>query len=871
MKRYNYLGKLIATGMLFFSTVAGVLAQQSPFDVSRLKTSWEVVENHYQGKDNFLSAFTFVNTANKPFPAKGWQLYFNFIRMVTPGELPGHVKVEHINGDLYRFTPADGFAGIAPGDSLKLDITGDAWAVNFTDAPAGLYIVWDAQPEKGISIKDYSIRPSTTAKQLMRYPGDKTAVITPTDIFKQNAAVKDIPVAQLPLVFPTPVSYTATGNNLVLDAFPVINADPQLAASGEVLKTELQLLLGKRASGKATVNLTYDAAMADQQEGYSLKVTSQGIVIKAGTEAGAFYAIQSLKTLIAPNAWAGVQKSVTIPGVDVTDHPRFGYRAFMIDVARNFHNKRDMLRILDLMALYKLNVLHFHFSDDEGWRVEIPSLPELTAVGARRGHSTDPNSMLPPSYGSGPDISNPAGTGYFSRNDFIEILRYATARHIRVLPEIESPGHARAAVKSMESRYHRLKAAGKDQEANEYLLTDLQDKSEYHSVQYWNDNVMNVALPSTYRFLDKVLGELQAMYKEAGAPLTAVHMGGDEVPGGVFEKSPACIALMQQDKSLTGVNDLWYYYYRKVNDLLKARGLQVAGWEEAGMRKTSLNGESQSIPNPDFVNDNFQLNVWNNVIGGGQEDLSYRLANAGYKVVLSGVSNFYFDMAYMKSFDEPGFYWGGFVDVDKPFYFIPFDYYKNSKVDGRGNPVTPELFVGKDRLTGFGASNIPGIQGLLWSETVTSSDRMEYMMLPKLLGLAERAWAQDPAWATEKDPAKADAMYAQAWSVFSNVMGKREMPRLDYYNGGFNWRIPTAGTSVDNGVVAANVQMPGLQIRYTTNGEEPTLKSPLYTTPVQAGGKTVKLKVFSPRGRSSRTTTVKVPVADTQMKKAIGL
>ncbi|NLU96233.1 family 20 glycosylhydrolase [Chitinophaga sp. Ak27] len=858
---------MIATGMFLFGTIAGAQAQQTPYDASRLKTSWEVVENHYQGKDNFLSAFTFVNTSNKPFPAKGWQLYFNFIRMVTPGELPGHVKVDHINGDLYRFTPAEGFAGIAPGDSLKLAITGDAWAVNFTDAPAGLYLVWEQMPEKGFSIKDYSIRPSTTAKQLMRYPGDKTAVITPTDIFKQNAAVKDIPVSQLPLVFPTPISYAATGNNLLWTDLPMISADPQLAPSADMLKADLQRLLSKKTTGRTTVKFVFDAAMAqDKPEGYTLKVSPEGVVITAGTAAGAFYGIQSLKTLIPPAAWGSAQKSVTIPSVDVTDAPRFGYRAFMIDVARNFHNKRDMLRILDLMALYKLNVLHFHFSDDEGWRLEIPSLPELTSVGGKRGHSTDWRNMLPPSYGSGPDTTNTAGTGYFSRNDFIEILRYATARHIRVLPEIESPGHARAAVKSMESRYYRLKAVGKEQEAKEYLLTDLDDKSTYSSVQNWSDNVMNVALPSTYRFLDKVVEELQAMYKEAGAPLAAVHMGGDEVPGGVFEKSPACLALMQQDKSLTGVNDLWYYYYRKVNDLLKARGLSVAGWEETGMRKTSINGEAQSIPNPDFVNDNFQLNVWNNVIGGGQEDLSYRLANAGYKVVLSGVSNFYFDMAYMKSFDEPGFYWGGFVDVDKPFYFIPFDYYKNQKVDGRGNPVTPELFVGKDRLTSFGASNIPGIQGLLWSETVTSSDRMEYMILPKLLGLAERAWAQDPAWATEKDATKADAMYAQAWSVFSNVMGKREMPRLDYYDGGFNWRIPTAGAAVDNGVLTANVQMPGLIIRYTTNGEEPTLKSPVYNGAVQAGGKVVKLKVFSPRGRSSRTTTVKVPVADTQLK-----
>ncbi|WP_245957473.1 family 20 glycosylhydrolase [Chitinophaga flava] len=864
MIRHKFLGKLMTTGLLLTSTTVFAQARKSaPFDPSRLKTSWEVVENNHQGKANFLSTFTFVNNSDKPFPNKGWELYFNFVRMVKAGVLPGNVKVEHVNGDLFRLTPAENFAGIAPGDSLKLGIVGDAWAVNFTDAPSGLYIVWDDQKETGVPIKDYSIRPSTTAKQLMRYPGDKTAVVTPTDIFKQNAAIKDIPAAQLPPIFPTPVSVTNSGGNLLLDAPPVITADPALEASGKFLEKEMITLLGKRSPGKKTVAFRLDNNLA--ANAYTLQVTPEGIIITAGSDEGAFYGIQSLKSLITPAAWSGVQKSISIPAVQVKDYPRFNYRAFMIDVARNYHSKRDLFRILDVMALYKLNVLHYHFSDDEGWRVEIPSLPELTQVGAKRGHSTDWKNMLPPSYGSGPDTSNAAGTGYLTRNDFIEVLRYATERHIRVLPEIETPGHARAAVKSMEARYYRLKAAGKDKEANEYLLTDLEDKSQYRSVQNWNDNVMNVALPSTYRFLDKVVEELQAMYKEAGAPLPAVHMGGDEVPHGVFEKSPACLALMQQDKSVKNVNDLWYYFYRKVNDLLKARGMELAGWEETGMRKTTLDGEVSSIPNPDFANDNFQLNVWNNVIGGGQEDLSYRLANAGYKVILSGVSNFYFDMAAMKSFDEPGFYWGGFVDVDKPFYFIPFDYYRNSKVDGRGNPVTPAMFVGKDRLTGFGQSNIRGIQGLLWSETVTTSDRMEYMMLPKLLGLAERAWAQDPAWATEKDTAKSDAMYAQAWSVFTNVLGKREMPRLDYYNGGYNWRIPTAGTSVEEGVVSANVQMPGMVIRYTTNGEEPTIKSPVYTGPVKAGGKIVKFRVFNTRGRSSRTTTVKVPQPTTQL------
>ncbi|HVI46786.1 MAG TPA: family 20 glycosylhydrolase [Chitinophaga sp.] len=865
MIRLNFLRKLLASGLLLTHAAGAVYAQKATsFDVARLRTSWQVVENHYQGKNRFLSEFTFINTSNKPFPAKGWQLYFNFVRMVKAGTLPGNVKVEHVNGDLFRFVPADNFTGIAPGDSIKLGIDGEAWAINFTDAPAGLYIVWDEQPEKGISLKDYSVRSSTTAKQLMRYPGDKTAVVTPTDIFKQNALIKDIPAQELPLVFPTPKSYEKGEGSIVLDAPPVINAVPELDSTAKYLSAEMVTLLGKRNPGKVTISLKKDNSLA--ADAYTLNVNKGSIDITAGSNEGAFYAVQSLKSLIAPNVWAAVQKSVTIPAVKVKDYPRFGYRAFMIDVARNYHNKRDLLRILDVMSLYKLNVLHFHFSDDEGWRLQIPSLPELTEVGSKRGHSTDWKNMLPPSYGSGPDTTNAAGTGYLTRNDFIEILRYATERHIRVLPEIETPGHARASVKAMEARYHRLKAQGKDKEAEEYLLTDFQDQSKYRSVQNWNDNVMNVALPSAYRFLDKVVEELQSMYKEAGAPLTAVHMGGDEVPGGVFEGSPACNELRKQHPEIKDVNDLWYYYYTKVRDLLKARGLEVAAWEEAGMRKTTIDGQGQSIPNPDFVNDNFQLNVWNNVIGGGQEDLSYRLANAGYKVILSGVSNFYFDMAAMKSFDEPGFYWGGFVDVDKPFYFIPFDYYKNSKVDGKGDPVTATTFVGKDRLTGFGQSNIRGLQGLLWSETVTSSDRMEYMMLPKLLGLAERAWAHDPEWAKEKDPAKADALYNAAWSTFANVLGKREMPRLTYYNGGYNWRIPTAGAAVEDGTLRANVQLPGLVIRYTTNGDEPTLKSAVYTAPVKAGGKTVKLKVFDARGRGSRTTTVKVPQPEVQLK-----
>jgi hexosaminidase len=361
---------------------------------------------------------------------------------------------------------------------------------------------------------------------------------------------------------------------------------------------------------------------------------------------------------------------------------------------------------------------------------------------------------------------------------------------------------------------------------------------------------MNVAMPSVYVFLAKVIDDLKDIYRKADIPLTMVHVGGDEVPAGVWEGSPICRELMKKE-NMASVDDLWYYYFRKVNKILVEKGLKMYGWEEIGMRKTMLDGAKLNIPNPDFVNDNFMVDVWNNVLGWGAEDLAYKLANAGYKVVLSQVSNYYFDMAYQKSFDEPGYYWGGFVDVDKPFYFIPFDYFKNAQEDLFGNPLDRSIFIGKERLNDYGKSNITGIQGLIWSENMISNDRLEYMLLPKLLGMAERAWAPSPSWSTEKDSSTAAKDYSQAWSVFVNTLAKRELPKLDYLGGGFNYRIPEPGVIIQDGKVIVNSEFPGMQIRYTTDGTDPVLTSKIYEGPIEDNGK-VKVRLFNTRGRGGR-------------------
>jgi hexosaminidase len=509
------------------------------------------------------------------------------------------------------------------------------------------------------------------------------------------------------------------------------------------------------------------------------------------------------------------------------------------------------------MALYKLNVLHLHLSDDEGWRIELPSLPELTSVGSKRGHTLDSKNYLPASHGSGPDIGIFPGSGYYSRAEYIEILKYATAWHITVVPEIETPGHARASIKAMDARYRRLMAQGKPAEAAQYMLHDLRDSSVYNSVQYWNDNVIDVSLPSTYSFFETVITDLTGIYKEAGAPLKTIHFGGDEVPAHVWEKSPAYLALKAGHPEINATGDLWYYFYGRINQMLKAKGLYLAGWEEMALRKTMLDGRPDYVPNPDFTPEHLQTEVWNNSIGDGQEDLAYKLANAGYKVVLSSVTNLYFDMAHYKSFDEPGYYWGAYVDVDKPFSFIPFDYFKNTSVNKEGLPVNKSIFVGKQRLTDYGKENIIGLQGCLWGENIKSPERMEYMLLPSMLGLAERAWAADPEWATIADTAKSNALYQQAWSQFVNILGKRELPRLTYYYDGYSYRIPKPGVVLQDGKYIANLQIPGFIIRYTTDGTDPDEKSTIYKDAVTNSGKPIKFRAFDNKGRGSN---VSVPV-----------
>jgi hexosaminidase len=449
------------------------------------------------------------------------------------------------------------------------------------------------------------------------------------------------------------------------------------------------------------------------------------------------------------------------------------------------------------------------------------------------------------------DAEASTGTGYYTTEDFIEILRYAYERHIQIIPEINGPGHSRAAIKSMENRYYRLMSEGKTDAALEYRLTDPNDSSVYSSAQAYKDNVLCVALESVYRFYETVTNDLRAIYDKANVPFTFIHTGGDEVPRGVWVKSPECIKLLKEHPEIGDPQNLQGYFLGRLVEVLSKLNLTIGGWEEVAM----LISQEGWKPNPAFIDKKVIPFVWNSL--GSNLDLGYRLANAGYPIILCNVSNFYFDLAYNADPKEPGLHWGGFVDTRKVFDFIPYDEFKSSLWDDHGQSVAPETaYRDMERLKPEAREKILGIQAELWSETLKNPDMLEYYILPKLLGLAERAWSQAPLYETIENSAVRASAVDAAWNTFANKVGVYEFPRLDYIFGGFNYRISPPGAIIKDGRLYANMDFPGFVIRYTTDGTEPDKNSEVYNKPVQVSGM-VKLKAFNGKGRAGRTVQVK--------------
>lgn len=802
--------------------------------------TWEMGSYDANGK-YYENSFVLKNISDAPL-GKDWEIFYSQFPRNIRQDASSPVKVEQVNATYFKMYPREGYTSLAPGDSLKVIFRCDGEVPKNSHAPEGSYWVSHSGASKG--------KPLPVALNAVPLPvteWQKTAAqkTYDTNLRLMNARTSEF---QQTDIIPSVKKVTPAEGEILLEKQLALTFHEDFANEGKLLKEKLTGIYGLEVVSEAPVTIVLDYLPAGKkavnEEYYELDITDEKVKISSNTSHGIFNGTQTLLGLLKGQGEPEGQKEpLRLQAMFIQDYPDLLYRGQMLDIARNFTTVDNLKKLIDVLSSYKLNVFHLHFSDDEGWRLEIPGLEELTTVGARRGHTVDEEEWQYPAYDGGYNpFASTSGNGYYTRAEFIDFLRYAAERHVQVIPEIESPGHARAAIVSMKARYKKYIDTDPEK-AYEYLLCDWQDTSRYVSAQAYTDNVMNVALPSTYRFMEKVIQEIVAMYKEADAPLTTIHLGGDEVAKGAWLGSPLCTALMEE-QGMAKAHDLAEHFITRVVDCLQQYNLSFNGWQEVALGHTP---ETHAYLSQRAAG----INSWKTVPEWKEDEIPYQIANNGYPVILCNVNNFYLDLAYDAHPDEPGHFWGGYVDESKAFSMLPYDVYRSSRTDMAGHPVDVSTAgKGKTALTASGRGNIKGVQAQLFAETIRGFQWVEYYIFPKVMGLVERGWNAHPAWETLSGVVEQQA-FDRDLSLFYEKISVNEMPYWSRI--GVNFRLPHPGLSVRDGLLYANTSIAGGQIRYTTDGTEPTADSMLWEAPVACQSAVVKAKLFY-KGRQSVTS-----------------
>ncbi|EHU9518405.1 beta-N-acetylhexosaminidase [Vibrio vulnificus] len=400
---------------------------------------------------------------------------------------------------------------------------------------------------------------------------------------------------------------------------------------------------------------------------YQLKISQEQVRVEAGSSSGFVHATASLLQLLDYNS---ITQEAQLACCSISDSPRFRYRGMMLDCSRHFHSLEQVKRLINLLAHYKFNTFHWHLTDDEGWRVEIKAFPALTEIGAWRGV----DEAIEPQY---THISQRYG-GFYSQEEIKEVVAYAAQRSIMVIPEIDVPGHCRAAIKSLPE-----------------MLVEVADDTVYRSIQNYSDNVLNPGLSTTYQFLDGVLEEIAQLF-----PAPYVHIGADEVPHGVWSNSPSCQALMKQH-GYQDYKELQGHLLRHAEQKLRSLGKRMLGWEEA--------------QHGDKVSKDTVIYSWLS------EDAAVNCARQGFDVVLQPAQTTYLDMTQDYAPEEPGVDWANPLPLEKAYNYEPL---ANIPAD---DPIHKRIW---------------GIQTALWCEIINNPERMDYMVFPRIIALAEACWTQ---------------------------------------------------------------------------------------------------------------------------------
>lgn len=468
------------------------------------------------------------------------------------------------------------------------------------------------------------------------------------------------------------VSYSSPEAQRIVEMF-VNKIKP---GTGYLLKTQQGL------SGNIRFNINKPEAAQLGSEGYTLAVSSENILLSANKPAGLFYGMQTLLQLFPKEIESNkaIKGDWSVPGVKITDYPRFGWRGLMLDVSRNFFSKEEVKNYIDQMARFKFNTFHMHLTDDNGWRVEIKSLPKLTEVGAwrvpRGGHFGMREAPKPGEAAT-------AG-GFYTQSDIREIVQYAQDRYITILPEIDVPGHSMAAIAS----YPELSCT-RDPDIKVNPGSNFAEWHNDGTFKMLIDNTLNPSDEKVYEFLDKVFTELADMF-----PGPYIHVGGDECYKGFWTSDPGCQALMKK-LNADNIEKLQGYFMNRVEKILQAKGKKLIGWDEI------LEGG---------ISPGATVMSWRGINGG------IEAAKMGHDVVMTPTTFAYLDYQQGEQSIEPPLYAG--LRLMKCYSF---------------NPV-PQ---------GVDPKYILGGQGNLWTEQVVTPAHAQYMTWPRGWALAEDFWTSN--------------------------------------------------------------------------------------------------------------------------------
>ncbi len=491
-------------------------------------------------------------------------------------------------------------------------------------------------------------------------------------------------------IIPQPVKLVRNSGNFTLPSNGTILAasTSDLKQSLVALTTHLTVPTGYHFSvvkaAPATIRLVLNK-MDDTtlgSEGYHLTVTTKQVTITANQPAGIFYGVQTLLQLLPKEIESKtIVKNVQwqIPCVDITDHPRFGWRGLMLDVSRHFFTKQQVKDFIDQMVKYKYNLLHMHLTDDQGWRIEIKSLPKLTEVGSLRVHKEGYfGSFSIPT----PDEPRTEG-GFYTQDDIRELVQYAKDRFVNILPEIDVPAHSLAAVAS----YPELSCTPG---AENYKVSSGESRRRRDSTQPAIapvDNTLCPANENVYVFLDKVFGEVAQLF-----PFEYIHMGGDEANKRFWAQSDAVKALMQRE-GLKTQEEVQSYFVKRVEKIIESKGKKLMGWDEI------LEGGLA----PDAA-----VMSWRSMEGG------VVASRMKHDVVMSPVQYAYLDYMQADQIIEPRVY--ATLRLKTVYEFDPAP-----------DSLDPKY--------------IKGGQGNIWTEQMFNVRHLEYMTWPRALAIAECVWS----------------------------------------------------------------------------------------------------------------------------------